>query len=820
MKGICPALGALSGIRVIDFGQYLSAPMAAMFLADNGADVIHVDPPEGPRWKHPANAALYRGKRTIALNLKTEAGRTEARRLIATADILLENFRPGAMDRLQLGADKALEVNPRLIWCSMPGFASDDPRASLPAWEGVVCAAAGLYPSSNFTVGDPVFTALPLASNYGAFVASHRIAAALLTRFQSGRGQWLEVSLFEACFQGIGFYAEMPSSRDLSGTVRSRVRSVMKIRRAADGTYIYFDAPLRGLQALLDRFIPGRKLLTMDASELAEVSQQLDTLIAQRPGAEWERICQEEIQGAFGLVQTLPHWLSDRHALESETIVEVDDAQLGHTLQAGYPVLLSHTKPSVRWGRGKADPVPGERIEWLGPQVEDPASPKTESALPLNGVRVLDCSSLLAGPTTARVLAQYGAEVIKIDRVAVATGDFDPMSDDEVAFVGARTVSAGKRMMFLDLKHPSGQEILNSMVERADIVHHNFTPKAAARLGLTSARLREINPAAIVSTMSLHSHGGFRAEYRGHDMLGQMVTGMGHRAGEDGAPQVVSTYLNDNAAGHLHAFGIMLALLHRYRTGEGQDVNNSLSRTATLHQLPFMVGFAGRVWDEPAGPKARGWHLFNRLYQAVDGWFYMVCSRQDGKTLLKACSIFEGELPPDDRDLEHWLEAKFATLPAQACVKALTESGFSAHPHLTLQELALDEYVARQGFVAVVDHPGIGRALGIGLRIYGASHRPASVLAARRPGMDTLDLLKEHGFDARVGELLRDKVVAIGEAPLLNTPQTPGYWNKVEFDNSTAPGGSAPSKAIIDKITHTAPFPSADSGVGNSIGRR
>lgn len=808
-----PVPGALNGIRVVDFGQYLSAPMAAMFLADNGADVIHIDPPGGPRWDHPANAALYRGKRSITLDLKTPAGLAEARRLIGSADIVLENFRPGVMDRLRLGADAALAANPRLIWCSIPGFASDDPRAALPAWEGVVCAAVGLYPSSNFTPGDPVFTALPLTSNYGAFVAAHRIAAALLVRHRSGRGQRLEVSLFEAGFQGIGFYAEVPASRDFGGTVLFRVRSVLKMRRAADGTYIYFDSPLRGLQALLDRYMPGRKLLAMNEAELAEVSQALDVLIASKPGAEWERICQEQIKGAFGLVQPLPAWLADRHALDSGSVVEVEDATFGRTVQAGYPVLLSKTRPAIRWGRGQADPAAGERIEWRAAAVADAVTTQARrdgdsETLALAGVKVLDCSTLLAGPTTARVLAQYGAQIIKVDRVAVANGEFDPLSDDEVAFIGARTVSAGKRMMFLDLKNPKGQEVLHAMVKGVDIVHHNFTPPAAARLGLAPTTLRAINPAAIVTTMSLHSHGGFRAEYRGHDMLGQMVSGMGHRAGGDGTPQVVSTYLNDNAAGHLHAFGTMLALLHRQRSGEGQDVNSSLSRTATLHQLPYMVGFAGRVWDEPAGPKARGWHLFNRLYQALDGWFYLAAGRQEGRGLLAASSIAEGTALPDDAELEAWLEGKFASLPTAACVKALTEVGFGAHRHATLNELATDENVAQRGLLAVVEHPGIGRALGIGLRVYGAAGRPASVLAARRPGMDTLDLLNEHGFEPRVGELLREKVVAIGEATLLNTPQSPGYWGNADLDTPRVAAGLSPTRMIVAKITGSTPFPS------------
>jgi crotonobetainyl-CoA:carnitine CoA-transferase CaiB-like acyl-CoA transferase len=808
MNGVGLEKGALNGVRVVDFGQYLSAPMVAMFLADNGADVIHIDPPEGPRWDHPANAALYRNKRSITLDLKTDAGRDEARRLMETADIVLENFRPGVMDRLGLGADSVSQTNPRLIWCAMPGFASDDPRAGLPAWEGVVCSAAGLYPTPNFRDGDPVFTALPLASNYGAFVASHRIAAALLSRSANDRGQILEVSLFEACFQGIGFYAEMPASRDFVGTLLGRVYPVMKMRKAADGNYIYFDSPLRGLQALLDRYLPNRKLLKMNAEALAQTSQELDDLILTKSGVEWERICQQEIKGAFGLVQSLPDWLADQHARDSETVVEVDDVEFGPTVQAGYPVLLSLSKPSVRWGRGKHDPAPGVQIDWLEPQRIADAAPTSDlMGLPLDGLRVLDCSSLLAGPTTARVLAQYGAEVIKIDRVEIANGEFDPLSDDEVAFIGARTVSAGKRMMFLDLKSAKGQEILHKMVETADVVHHNFTPPAAQKLGLASTTLREINAPVIVSTMSLHSHGGFRAEYRGHDMLGQMITGMGHRAGGNGDPQVASTYLNDNASGHLHAFGIMLALLHRNRTGQGQDVNSALSRTATLHQVPFMVGFEGRVWDEPTGPDARGWHPLNRLYQATDGWFFLSADVQDGKRSLEACSLFDGENLPDGEALAQTLEAKFATIPSQTCVAALNEAGVSAQIHRSLVELAGDAYVAQHGLLTAVEHPGIGCALGIGLLTYGADNQPATVLAARRPGMDTLDLLQEYGFEPRIGEFLRDKVVAIGEAVVLNTPQAKDYWGKIDLGQPSLLGGLEPTPEALKILNTSQPFP-------------
>src|SRR4051812_16530993 len=96
--------GVLNGVRIIDFGQYVAGPMAAMLLGDHDADVIRIDPPGGPRWKTPANATWNRNKRSIVLDLKTEADRETARKLIASADVVIENFRPGVMDRLGVGA--------------------------------------------------------------------------------------------------------------------------------------------------------------------------------------------------------------------------------------------------------------------------------------------------------------------------------------------------------------------------------------------------------------------------------------------------------------------------------------------------------------------------------------------------------------------------------------------------------------------------------------------------------------------------------------------------------------------------------------------
>lgn len=138
-------MGALTGLRVVDLSHYLAGPLVAMLLGDLGADAVRVDPPGGPRWRHPANAVLQRGKRSIVLDLKDEGERATAQRLVAAADVVVESFRPGVADRLGVGPVDALRTNPRLVHCSLPGFPAADPRAGMRAWEGVVTAAGGMF---------------------------------------------------------------------------------------------------------------------------------------------------------------------------------------------------------------------------------------------------------------------------------------------------------------------------------------------------------------------------------------------------------------------------------------------------------------------------------------------------------------------------------------------------------------------------------------------------------------------------------------------------------------------------------------------------
>jgi len=205
------ALGALDGIRVIELASYVSGPYAGMLLADFGAEVIkieapgHGDPFRG--WGASDYSATFgsvnRNKKSVVIDLKTPEGRTEADDLIAGADIVIENFRPGTMERLGLGYEQCRSRNPRLIWCSITGFGNFGPRAGEPGYDTVGQAMGGLL-SLLTEMEAPKPMGISFADHLAGIVGCNGVLAALQARHVTGRGQRVDTSLLEAIISFIG----------------------------------------------------------------------------------------------------------------------------------------------------------------------------------------------------------------------------------------------------------------------------------------------------------------------------------------------------------------------------------------------------------------------------------------------------------------------------------------------------------------------------------------------------------------------------------------------------------------------------------------
>jgi crotonobetainyl-CoA:carnitine CoA-transferase CaiB-like acyl-CoA transferase len=757
--------GVLEGVRVIDFGQYIAGPLAAVMLADQGADVIHIDPPGGPRWQTPADAFFNRGKRRIALDLKRAEDREIARRLIDSADVVIENFRPGVMDRLGVGPAAMTERNPRLIYCSIPGFAADDPRAGMRAWEGIIDAATDNCrpregePPPDWDASRPTYSAVPLASNFGGFLGATGVVMALIARARTGRGQRVAVPLFHAMFTLIGHSGAYVNARGwrAPGGIHGRGAGAY---RCADGRYVQFDtSSARHLtwfaqEAGITHW--GPDLLDLVRLKDPEVNRRLHErlreLFLTRTAEEWEAIG-NRAGAAIGFARTVSEWIGTEHARQTGAVVQLDDPELGPTWMAGLPVRLSETPGEPRGPRHLPDADRMRIIAELEQAGDRPAGTAAEPELahPLQGLRVIDLTLALAGPTCGRLLGEFGADVVKIN---------PPQSSG-----GNGYLNRGKRSILLDVESEPGQQVFWKLVEQADVVLQNFSPGTADRLGIGYDHVRARRPAIIYTSISCYGLGGPWTPHRGWERQGQAVAGIMERTAT--IPAILGPYnLIDIGTGVMATFATALGVYHRLRTGSGQHVSASLAQTATYHQAPYMLDYAGHMANEPRGYEALGIGPLQRFYRARDGWFFLAATTADAARLGAVeglqCANLEGP------DLERALENSFAEAPAATWVERLRQAGLSAHAWTRVADLMADPYARAQGLsvTQVSEEAGEVTMPGLSVRL---SDTPMRLGApARRPGADAEPVLKEIG--------LADELDKLERAWALQTKDLPSGW--------------------------------------------
>ena len=211
--------GPLQGIRVLDFTRVLAGPSAALALADLGAEVLKIEPPgtgdetrQFPPFRDGEShyfLSINRGKKSIVVDLKTEAGLGLARDLAAKCDILIENYRPGVMDRLGLGYEALSAINPRLIYCAISGFGMDGPLRDRPSFDIVMQALSGALSVNGEAGGAPTKLGIPLGDLVGGINGPIGILAALYERSVTGRGRLIDISLLDGLMGMLGYLAQL-----------------------------------------------------------------------------------------------------------------------------------------------------------------------------------------------------------------------------------------------------------------------------------------------------------------------------------------------------------------------------------------------------------------------------------------------------------------------------------------------------------------------------------------------------------------------------------------------------------------------------------
>lgn len=358
----------LSGITVIDLTSALAGPYCTMLLGDLGAKIIKIEEPQegdllrktGPFIGEEGAYYLYgnRNKRSMTLNLQDERGRTILLKLIKSADVFVENFRPRVKERLKIAYPDLSSINPRLIYCSISGFGQTGPWADRPGFDQIAQGMSGLMSVTGFPESGPTRVGVAIGDSVAGMFATHGILAALFEREHSGLGQFIETSLLEGLVALLGFQAAKFFATEKTPLRQGNDHGTM----APYGTFKTKDGyvniasgrqkmweklcKLLQMESLVDdprfRTIPDRVL------NKAPLKSILEQKLVSKSTDEWVELLNNE-GIACGPIYTIDQTFQDKQVLHQEMLIEVEHPTAGRIQLIGFPVKLGRTPCQITY---------------------------------------------------------------------------------------------------------------------------------------------------------------------------------------------------------------------------------------------------------------------------------------------------------------------------------------------------------------------------------------------------------------------------------------------------------------------------------------
>ena len=805
--------GVFDGLHALDLSWGTAGPMTTMLLADNGARVTRIEPSGGdPFSRQSGYRVWHRGKRSAQLDLQTQEDRNTFLALVRGADIVVDSFSPGTTTRLGIDHEQLSTLNPRIITCSITGYGEDGQHRDRPGYDGLVAARTGLLydqkgrrgtameyingrpgPEPDFDTPEglvrgadrtgPVFPRSTWPSIGATYFAALGIAAALRAREVSGVGQRVTTSLLQGALAAVCLNWQRVENPDapLYWMWPVDSRSIEGLYECADGRWVHHwtvrprwvleSAEGERLEPLhLDeayRDDPDR--LSMEADGLLSgmfLHPLLTEAFKKFPSWEWEKAAESAGMGVTA-VRSPAEALADKSFLADGCVVEIEDPEVGKIRHAGILLDFSETPgrvsgPAPRSGQHTAEVV----SEAHGMAASEPppvaAGPKRHLAHPLEGVRVLDLGLGVAGPFTGRVLADLGADVIKVNALHDSYWSGTHM--------GLGT-NRGKRSIALNLKSEGGKLVLDKLIETADVITTNWRPGAAARLGIDYESLRDRYPRLIYCNTRGYEKGP-RSDLPGTDQTIAALTG---GEWEDGAcdagnpPMWSRSNMGDTGNALLAAIAISAALYHRDRTGKGQAVSTSIVNAGLLHTSYAWIHADGSPgdWKNLDGDQL-GLSSFYRLYQCADeGWVFVAAFLPKEQTALLATTGVAIPQEASDDERAALLAAAFRTENSHEWFALL--DGADVPIELVDEEyckrLFDDPEARKMRIVSETWAAGVGRFEDPGLLV---NLSPATGIVQRGPckcGEHTRELLREYGYSDPEIDLLAEEH-AILDAPV------------------------------------------------------
>jgi crotonobetainyl-CoA:carnitine CoA-transferase CaiB-like acyl-CoA transferase len=797
----------LGACRVLDLTDD-RGHLAAFMLASLGADVILVEPPGGSSARHrgpfaggeahPERSLTFwawnRGKRSVVLDVTTTDGAAQLARLCAGADVLFESG-AAPVDLAALRAEQ-----PGLVTVSISAFGTTGPKARWPATDLTALAAGCQLAITGDADRAPVRTMVPQAFLHASADAAVGALIALAERARSGLGQHVEVTAQRSVLQATQSYVlaaplgGAPAQR-MSGGVRTGGLDVKLMWPCQDGyasVSFLFGASIGPFTRRLMHWIceEGRcDEATRDKDWFDYANQLYD---GREPIEEYERL--KDIVAAFCLAKTKAELLDaacSRGLLIAPVATpdevvnstqfgarrywdHVDDAELlDRPVRAPGAFVRSSLVPLAPLGRA---PRLGEDTETVLGEPARPVAPApTEGGAarrsPLEGVKVLDLTWAMAGPAMARVMADFGAVVIRVESshhldVARTIGPFVDDTPGVDASGLLFNMSTGKRSIALDLRQPEARAVLDDLVGWADVLIESFSPRGRDVLGLDYDRLSALNPSLIMMSSCLFGQSGPLERYAGFGTMGSALSGFFHLTGWPDRPPcgpfgAYSDYMSPRFA----LCALLAAIDHRRRTGRGQYLDFAQAEAAVHFLAPALLDYvvngtvAARQGNDDEMMVPHGVYPC----EGDDEWVSVACPDDGAWRLLARITGHPelADLSAEERrarrsDVDGVVSAWTSRRTAIDAELALIAVGVPAHAVQNSTECAADAQLMYQRHFVTVPHAEHGTVVVEGSRI--TLDATPAVAPASPPllGQDTIDVLSDilHYSDDRLGELL------------------------------------------------------------------
>ena len=784
--------GALDGLRILDLTSALGQPCGRA-LADLGADVVLVEPPEGSPSRKMAPFAgdiphhersIYflnfnTNKRSVALDLSSSQGKSMLQQLALHADAIIESHPVGHLDSLGLGYRDLATHRPDLVFTSITPFGQTGPYRDFVANDLVLDAVGGYV----FTEGEP--GEAPVAQpHYQTYQLTGLHAAfgtllALRHRDRTGEGQHVDVAAHEviaSCQMHLRDYVAHLDLGKRWGSLPGPRGGLYpgNIYACRDGWVVLTIMSDRQWRILTEwagdpvLLQPKFRDPSIRTAELALINERIGAFVGRWDRHEFlEQTTQRRLSA--GTMHSPAEFFEDPHVVERGTIVETEHPVAGRYKTVGGPVLYSRTPWRIR----RPAPLLGQhtdevQTEWLALK-RAAARPHSSGALkpssgelPLAGVRVAAFSRGWAAPYGTRYLGDYGAEVVKVESAKFSDGrtvdrNKEPDTWWELESMFAE-MNRNKLSITLDLHTKEGQDIFKQLAIASDVVVENNKPGAMERFELAYEDLRRIKSDVIMVRGPAY---GLTGPLRDHPAIGQCITaftGLGYLWGFPNSSRQSrskSAYPDLIVGAHI-AFAVMAALRHRDATGEGQQVEvPQFQATASMIGTAYLEHSLSNTGPEPMGN--RDW---NGAPQGVyrckgdDRWCAIACTTDDEWRRL--CELIEKPELADEPslssaggraqrhdELDATIEAWTAQRTPHQAMLMCQRSGIPAGVVASSEDLYRDPQLRERNYIVSIDHPTIGRLEHPGMTVRltktpGQIHHPCPMI-----GQHTSYVLRE-----------------------------------------------------------------------------